>query len=355
MFDVRYQVALHTTSYKEQPLSDRSLSRFRARCLKYQKETGIDLLHNTICELSERIADLIRADRTLLRMDSVMIEANIRRLSRLELIYTSTGNALKKALKTGQELPENLRHYMKTGDFNESFYGGKATEEQVIQEAVEALTLTDETCEETKLLKRVLDEQVTEEKSLKAGSKMCSENLQSPYDPDATYRRKLHSRHVGYVGNFLESSGPNGTVILDYQYEKNVYSDSRFLRDTVFRMGYQQKPCVLVTDGGYSGAANTQFAKKHNITLITTNLTGRYRSDSYLTYRNTDQFRYYSRFRNGVEAIPSLLRRKYRIDTMPVRGKLRTGFFFGCKIGAINVRRLCSYLQGSGQCTKNEG
>lgn len=29
LFDVRYQYALHTTSFKEQPVSDRTLSRFR--------------------------------------------------------------------------------------------------------------------------------------------------------------------------------------------------------------------------------------------------------------------------------------------------------------------------------------
>ena len=30
-FDIRYQYALHTTSFEEQPISDRTLSRFRAR------------------------------------------------------------------------------------------------------------------------------------------------------------------------------------------------------------------------------------------------------------------------------------------------------------------------------------
>ena len=30
-FDIRYQYALHTTNFEEQPISDRTLSRFRAR------------------------------------------------------------------------------------------------------------------------------------------------------------------------------------------------------------------------------------------------------------------------------------------------------------------------------------
>jgi len=32
LFDVRYQYALHTTSFPEQPVSDRTLSRFRDGC-----------------------------------------------------------------------------------------------------------------------------------------------------------------------------------------------------------------------------------------------------------------------------------------------------------------------------------
>ena len=45
-FDIRYQYALHTTSFKEQPLNDRTLGRFRARCNSYEEMTGIDLIHD---------------------------------------------------------------------------------------------------------------------------------------------------------------------------------------------------------------------------------------------------------------------------------------------------------------------
>ena len=44
MFDIRFQYALHTTSFKEQPLSDRPLGRFRERCNAYETEHGRDLV-----------------------------------------------------------------------------------------------------------------------------------------------------------------------------------------------------------------------------------------------------------------------------------------------------------------------
>lgn len=43
LFDIRFQYALHTTSFKEQPVSDRTFSRFRRRCLTYETELTMDI------------------------------------------------------------------------------------------------------------------------------------------------------------------------------------------------------------------------------------------------------------------------------------------------------------------------
>jgi len=63
MFDIRFQYALHTTSFIEQPLNDRTLGRFRERCSNYEKETGIDLLRGTIESLADEMATLTAAKR----------------------------------------------------------------------------------------------------------------------------------------------------------------------------------------------------------------------------------------------------------------------------------------------------
>lgn len=47
-FDIRYQYALHTTSFEEQPISDRTLSRFKARVLSYETEHDVDLFMNVL-------------------------------------------------------------------------------------------------------------------------------------------------------------------------------------------------------------------------------------------------------------------------------------------------------------------
>ena len=54
MFDVRLQWALHTTSFDEQPLSDKTLSRFRRRCYEHELATGEDLWRDCVRDLAAR-------------------------------------------------------------------------------------------------------------------------------------------------------------------------------------------------------------------------------------------------------------------------------------------------------------
>lgn len=87
MFDVRYQYALHTTSFEEQPLSDRTLSRFRARVPAYETEHDVDLIHECVVKMAKEIAEFMKISPNMQRMDSMMIAANIKNLSLLELFY----------------------------------------------------------------------------------------------------------------------------------------------------------------------------------------------------------------------------------------------------------------------------
>ena len=54
MLDPRYQYALHTTSFEEQPLSDKSLTRFRLRCYNYEQVHGVDLLSGMVKDDEDR-------------------------------------------------------------------------------------------------------------------------------------------------------------------------------------------------------------------------------------------------------------------------------------------------------------
>ena len=60
------------------------------------------------------------------------------------------------------------------------------------------------------------------------------------------------------------------------------------------------------------------------------------------------------RVRNGVETVPSIIRNKYLVDKMPVRGKLKTKQFFGFKVAALNFSKLLRFIQGKLKCRSFE-
>lgn len=441
LFDIRFQYALHTTSFLEQPLNDRTLGRFRERCTAYEKETGIDLLHNTIESLADEMASMMKLDRSLRRMDSLMVRSNIKRMSRLELLYTCVSNLAKEMKKQNFDLPDQLFHYTQDNDRNLVIYHNRSDDTaEKIQVVLKDALLIKELCgsdydesSSYQLLLRVIREQTVlqEDGSLRLREKedggMNAEILQNPSDPDATFREKAGKQNRGYVANVTEITGDAGSIVIDYQYEKNTYSDSQFMKDAIKKMDTQNGSVMVVTDGAYAGSENETLAKEKNIQLTATNLTGRETNDIFADFefsedgkklihcaggfepkscsyseqtnqctvsfqksqcescpyqkqcrpkmfkrvsrkvvsqtskkraeqqreRGTEEFHQYSRFRNGVETIPSILRRKYGIDHMPVRGKIKSGFFLGCKIGALNFKKFCKYMQSLGPCTQN--
>ena len=439
MLDLRLQYALRTTAFKEQPLSDKSLTRFRRRCYEYYNKTGIDLIHNCIVSLSEEIAKVMKITGRTRRMDSMMIDANIKKLSRLELIYTCIANLVKRITKeTKISIPEEIKHYTMPNDFNQVFYYAKSSSFaerclELLKDADTVLNLCYENCkkwDEYILFKRCMEEQTIVENenrrlSTKEDGVMNSSILQNPSDPEATYRSKAGKEHRGYVANLEESVGENGSVVTDYQFEQNTYSDSQFLKDSLEQMEKQEEKVIISTDGAYSTAENQKLAENKNVQIISTNMVGRKANENYadfvmneeetaiiqcpegkapisctqykngqirasfsadscnncpnkdkcpakigkrvstviisassinraqsLMYMQGEETKNFARFRNGVETLPSILRRCYHADNLP-RGKCRGKLFFGFKIGALNFKKLFTFRTGSGNYAQN--
>ena len=67
---------------------------------------------------------------------------------------------------------------------------------------------------------------------------------------------------------------------------------------------------------------------------------------------SSEEFKNYAKLRNGVETVPSNIRKNYNLEKMP-RGKQRGKFFFGSKIAALNFRKLFNYVKGLGHYAQN--
>ena len=415
MFDIRYQYALHTTSFEEQPLSDRTLSRFRARVLAYETEHDIDLIHECVVKMAKEIAEFMGISLNRQRMDSLMIAANIKNLSLLELFYICVANLAKIMNQREITLPKEQYHYIEKDDYNRCIYHKRefdATERTIVvmHDAEKLIELCDKTGElddtsEYQLLIRLLKERTimdgdgTRRLRKKEEVENPSEALLNPSDPEATFRYKAGGKNLGYVGNVVESVGEKGSLITDYAYEKNIYADNQFMKDYLEQQDTFDDGAFLVADGAYSGEMNSQikFSDDGHFLLECINGctpseciydSGNDRSVAYfkteecsscpykdrcqprflktrvrkevswkavgrakqLQYMKTEEFGQYARFRNGVEAIPSLLRRRYHVDKIPTRGKNRTRFHFGFKIAALDFQKLLNYINNLDNC-----
>ena len=445
--DVRYQYALHTTSCEEQPISDRTLSRFRERLYEYERSTGIDLLKAEMESLAEIYADTMNLRRNVRRMDSLMVASRCKTMSRLEIIYACVSNVIRLLHRLGMDeyIPSEMEHYLDDEDRNKIIYHAKGDEcssrlEQILRDAA---TLRDALCgdewldfSEYQLLVRVLDEQARfdENGAVRAKDKteIKADSLQNPFDPDATYREKAGKSHKGYVGNIVETIDDDGnSVISSFQYEQNNHSDSEFMSEYLESQPAAEKDehQTVIADGAYASYENSKQAEGKNIDLVPTALTGKETDEIFaefelsddktevtrcpmgytpvkqtyyekknliraqfgkeccegcphrerckgkpqrktyavyvsatMVYRaaqscrmSSEEYKTLARKRNAIEGVMSVLRRRYRVDEIPVAGHIRSKMFFSLKVGAYNLGKLFRYCQSSwGSCVPNQ-
>jgi len=301
LFDIQYQVALHTTCYKEQPIGDRTFSRFRERLYNHQILTGEDLLGDEMKHLASVYAEFLKLNSNIKRMDSMMIASNSKRMSRLEIVYTVNANAVRLLNQTGNAhlILKELEHYLVEDDMNNVIYHCKDEDssirlDTVIKEAAKLKEImSDDIWLETdqyRLLLRVLEEQANFDSdgnyTAKPKAEISSSSLQNPSDPDATFRKKAGKDHKGYIGNFVETIGENGaSLITDFDFKQNTYSDSAFAKDQILQHDKEGQEETYIADGAYGGTENQKLAEEHGINLVTTALTGKMPSEIFADFQ----------------------------------------------------------------------
>jgi len=421
MFDIRYQHALHTTSFQEQPVSKNSLTNFRAAVYRYIQEYGIDLIQEEIETQAKSFSKLLKIDGKTVRMDSLMISSSCRKLSRLEIVYSTVARFIKIIDKN--ILPERFKPYLDEGHYNNTIYRSRDKDlntkiKIVIKDGLKLYSLYKNkeisNTEEFKLLARMLKEQ-TRKGRIKPSLEIAPNSLQNPTDPDATYRKKGKKKHIGYTANIIEKFDDNNRMIEGYDLKKNTYSDQKFAKDAIEKL----EDTTLLTDGAYHSEDINNKARAKGITLIPTNLIGgtknsncdkfeidekehlvkkcpsgykpidsKFKEGSYrahfdkkhcnncplrkdcpvieqkksyflkvsektlhrcqlITRMGTSKYQELAKKRAGIEGIPSVLRRRYKIDHLPVRGEVRSKGWLGFKMSAINCKRLIKGLMNS--------
>jgi hypothetical protein len=219
------------------------------------------------------------------------VASNIRRYSRLQLLIEVLLR-LERILHEGDkaDIGKLIEPFLKTGS-EKYIYGLKAVD--IPRELSKLgkiyydvfMYLVDKTVyahtKEFINFERVFTEQfvvVENSATPKDPSQLNSSMLQSPDDPEATYRKKSGQDQKGFTLNAVETANPENPVqlVTDIAVTPNNVDDSKILEERTEKI-LEKNPELneLHTDGGYGSKTNDEQFEKNNITQITTAVRGR--------------------------------------------------------------------------------
>src|SRR5699024_6117884 len=95
-------------------------------------QTGIDLLHEEMESLSNNLAEHMNLNKSMARMDSLMVASSCKNMSRLELVYTVIRNMVRTLNQTeGLIIPEAFTKFLEYCYENEILYHFKSNHAQL--------------------------------------------------------------------------------------------------------------------------------------------------------------------------------------------------------------------------------
>ncbi|WP_149452657.1 transposase [Pasteuria penetrans] len=238
---------------------------------------------------------------TCRRMDSTLINSNIRKLTRNDVIYLVAKNVVCISAELLIPLPAEWGVFLEKGckltdiDSRQSLgyqpplppkKGATARDHRTAELIGVCLAVREQvshydnirSTKEYALLERVIWEQTEEDEqgNLRMLSKVRSGSLQSPYDPDAQYRKKNKQECWGYSGQIVEDrDGEKGVSLISFfDMKGSLHPDTAFAKEYI-ETWVPHDGMRLCADGGYYSHEISELAQSKGISLCFTNMTGR--------------------------------------------------------------------------------
>ena len=282
----RHALGLHTLTDGHFEL--RTVYIFRRRLSEHMQETGENLFEQTFEKISAEKLQKFSLKSNHQRVDSTQIGSNIRELSRLQLlieILQRTHKMLSEADQARYQV--DFEPYIKStaGQFTYRLKGKGATHPhleaigKLMAKLIDELAIDYKNHPDYQQLCRVFAEQFTQsddDTHPKDGHDLSAKNLQSPDDPDATYRRKRGEEHTGYVANLTETAQSDNDfqIILKVQIEPNTTDDAEMLAEIIPELKEKHGLEKMYADGGFGSAEVDAAMAEHDIELHQTALRG---------------------------------------------------------------------------------
>jgi len=302
-FDVQVRYALGYRDLGDGYFALRTMYNFRDRVTQHMKDSGENLIDKAFEQVTDDQITAFALQTGKLRTDSTQIGSNIREMSRLQLLVEVLQRVHRMLQENDREQYVDLFAPYIQGTSGQYTYRIKVSEVdehlqrigEVMEKLIGELYAAYAEEETYQLLQRVFREHFTyepdsdkpsspsdgssEQTTLrpKAGQELSASSVQSPDDPQATYREKGGKDYIGYVANLTETCEPENDfqLIVKVQTESNTTDDAAMLADALPELVERTDVDQMYTDGAYNGPDVDDLMREHHIEQIQTAIRGR--------------------------------------------------------------------------------
>ncbi len=262
---------------------------FRKRIHQYNRDHDLDLLSEAFAKVTGEQVKEFKVDGRSIRMDSKLIGSNIALYTRFEIIHQTLQLFFKNLDDKGlSRLPKSVKAQLSQlleEDPEVTVY--RQTREE-IRSRMQSLgdvfyrlicIFKNDNSDHALLLKRVFEEQYKvlegHKIELRPKEEIRSDSVQSPHDPDCTYRNKGDQKVKGYSANVTETcSDESLNLITDINVQTSNTSDVNFVQPSIRATEeVTQQPVEKVyADGAYQSPDNDVFCE--DIDMVFTGISG---------------------------------------------------------------------------------
>lgn len=276
-----------------------------------------------------------------IRIDSTTIETNIIYPTDIGLLHQVVKTLTHHAKEAGVKISHHVRATKKAlaqlgASLKSKSKQQKSQVKQTLQKTTALALKTFEECKnaikrisakrknfthDMKIAKKILEQ--TKQKL--SGVSSIAERIVSLHDPEARPIRKGKLKKPNEFGRTLQLVQDSSGVILDYELQHGNPSDKTQLLPLVkkFKKRFGRAPAELAADKGYYSEENIRLLKEINVKRIGIAKIGRL-SKTEKKKQHSRWFKSLQRFRCGIEAGISMLKRCFSLGHTKVRGNKAT-------------------------------
>lgn len=288
-FDLLTRAALGLHTLAITPFVSSTLFDFQRRLFNYHITTGKNLFEQVFDSLTADQLKSLGLKTSIQRTDSVLIASNIQDYSRLQLILevllrlhriVSDDDKSTVQEMLAPYLKHKASHYLYRLE-RDALPHELSTLGTIYHTLIEQFRPTYGETKAFTIFERVYTEHFAvagDTVTVIPGKDLCGSILQSPDDPEATYRTKRSESSTGYALNAVETAHPDNplNLVVDVSVDPNTTDDSLILNNRLDAM-IAKTPDLdeLHTDGGYGSEANDKALEDAGISQIQTAVKGR--------------------------------------------------------------------------------